>query len=225
MSFVVYQLGLTEYGQAYDLQKRLRHMRLEGGIKDTLLILEHPPAITIGKFGRFENVLASQKQLEAAGISLFFTDRGGDVTYHGPGQLVGYPIIDLRERGIFVRKYIYTLEEVIIRVLESFSITANRAKGSTGVWVKDEAVAAIGLSIKHWVSMHGFAINVNNSLDNFSLIKPCGFSGRMVASISQLLKRYIPMEAVIEKLIVCFSEVFDTDIELRSESDLVKGFS
>ena len=221
MPCVVYQLGLVEYNQAYHLQKRLLQLRLEGEIKDTLLLLEHPPTITVGKFGRFENVLASRKQLEAAGISLYFTDRGGDVTYHGFGQLVGYPIIGLRERGISIRQYINDLEEVIIRVLGGFFINANRNQDHAGVWVKDEVVAAIGLSIKKWVSMHGFALNVNTNLNNFSLIKPCGFSDKKVTSISQLLARYVPMDVVTDKLLACFSEVFKTDIELKSGSELV----
>ncbi len=221
MPCIVYQLGVTEYSQAYNIQRRLLHLRLEGNITDTLLLLEHPPTITIGKFGSFENVLVSRSRLEEAGISLFFTDRGGDVTYHGFGQLVGYPIINLRERDMDIRQYIHALEEVIIRLLGCFAIVADRYNGHAGVWVRDEAIAAIGLSIRRWVSMHGFAINVNNDLGNFSLVKPCGFSDRKVTSISRLLDRCIPMEVVTEKLPDSFSEVFGADMEIRSYSDLL----
>lgn len=223
MQCLVYRLGQIEYSQAYNLQKRLLRLRTEGEITDTLLLMEHPPTITIGKFGKPENILASWKQLAAAGICLFLTDRGGDTTYHGPGQLVAYPIINLRQSGMSIRQYIHNLEEVIIRVLDSFVIAADRDKGYTGVWVKDEAVAAIGLSVKRWVSMHGLALNVNTNLNHFSLIKPCGFTDRRVTSISRLLNRYVPMNIVIDELLACFSEVFNADIELRSYTDLVRS--
>jgi len=225
MMCVVYQIGLTEYSRAYNLQKKLLRMRMEGEITDTLLLLEHPPTITIGRFGKYENILASREQLETDGISLFFTDRGGDVTYHGPGQLVAYPIINLRQIGRNIHQYIHALEEVIIRVLNSFSIVAERDQSYTGVLVKNEAVAAIGLSIKRWVSMHGFALNVNTNLEHFSLINPCGFSDKKVTSISRLLAQNVSMDVITEKLLACFSEVFETDIELRSASDLVRCFS
>jgi lipoyl(octanoyl) transferase len=222
MLLTVHHLGITEYSHAFYLQRRLLHLILEGKISDTLLLLEHPPTITIGKFGRFENVLASHEQLDAAGISLFFTDRGGNVTYHGLGQLVVYPIINLGQRDMGIRQYIYALEEVIIRLLGSFSIAAGRRNGHVGVWVKDEAVAAIGLNVKHWVTMHGFAINVNNNLNHFSLIKPCGYSDRKVTSISKLLERHVQIDEVIIKLLEYFSVVFEIDIEIRSDLDLVR---
>ena len=199
------------------MQRTLVHCRLGGEITDTLLLLEHPPTLTIGKSGKFENILASQAQLDGQGISLFFTDRGGDVTYHGPGQLVGYPIIDLRERGRDIHQYIHDLEEVIIRLLNSFSISACIDGGHAGVWVKEKQVAAIGLSIKRWVTMHGFALNVNPNLEHFSLINPCGFSNRRATSISQLLACDVPTEVVIERLLVNFSEVFNTKVELKKD--------
>ena len=225
MQCLVYRLGQTEYNQAYNLQKSLLSLRIEGEITDTLLLLEHPPTITIGKFGKSENILASRRQLAAAGICLFFTDRGGDTTYHGPGQLVAYPIINLRQSGMSIRQYIHNLEELIIRVLGGFDIAADRDNGYTGVWVKDEAIAAIGLSVKRWVSMHGLSLNVNTNLNHFSLIRPCGFTDRKVTSISHLLNRHVPMNVVTEQLLACFSEVFNADIELRSETDLVRSLS
>jgi len=214
MPCITYQLGLIEYSEANNLQRKLLHQRLDGKISDILLLLEHPPTITIGKSGKLENILASQEQLSKEGIAVFFTDRGGDVTYHGPGQLVGYPIIDLRRRGKDVHKYVRDLEEVILRTLRSFSISACRDINHAGVWVKEDEVAAIGLIIKRWVSMHGFALNINPNLEHFSLINPCGFSNRRATSMSKLLGQEVSMEEVIERLVAHFSTVFDTPMEL-----------
>ena len=212
--------GLIEYRQAHHLQTALVRRRIDGEIGDTLLLLEHPPTITIGRFGRLENIVASREQLEVEGISLVFSDRGGDVTYHGPGQLVGYPIIDLRQHGKDVHRYIHDLEEVLIRVLGSFGISASRDLSHPGVWVESEEVAAIGLKIKRWVSMHGFALNVRPNLEHFSLINPCGFADRRATSISRLLGHGVPMEVVIERLLSSFSEVFDIRLE---RSDISVG--
>jgi len=221
MLCIVYQLGLITYSEAYHLQRQLLYQRVNNEIADTLLLLEHPPTITIGKSGKLENVLASQAQLAEAGVSLFFVDRGGDVTYHGPGQLVAYPIIDLRQRGRDVHQYLRDLEEVIIRTLSDFSITACRDSSHAGVWVRDEEIAAIGLRVSKWVSMHGFALNVNIDLEQFSLINPCGFSDRKAASISSLLSQDVSIEAVTKKLLVRFSEVFNAQME--PGSDILAG--
>ena len=223
MLCAVYQLGLIEYGDAYHLQKDLFQERLDGQITDTLLLLEHTPTITIGKSGKLENILVSPEQLTEDGVSLFFVDRGGDVTYHGPGQLVAYPIIDLRERGRDVHQYVHDLEEVVIRTLNDFGIEGCRDVTHAGVWVNGEEVAAIGLSIRRWISMHGFAINVNPELNHFSLINPCGFSDRRATSIANLVSRDVPMEAVIERLLAHFSEIFDACMEL--EPDMLVGAS
>ena len=221
MLCVVYRLGLVGYREAYHLQRKLLRQRFDGEIKDTILLLEHPPTITIGKSGKLENVLVSPAQLAREGISLFFTDRGGDVTYHGPGQLVAYPIIDLRNRGRDVHKYVHDLEEVVIRTLNDFSIEAHRDESHAGVWVKEEEIAAIGLSIKRWITMHGIALNVNPNLAHFSLINPCGFSDRRATSISRLLSQDIPMEEVMQRLIARFADVFNVRIEW--ESDILVG--
>lgn len=215
MIHAVHLLGLTEYTEAYHLQRRLVCQRLEDQVSDTLLLLEHPPTITVGKSGKIENLLVSPEQLAREGISLFFTDRGGDVTYHGPGQLVAYPIIDLRNRGKDIHKYVRDLEEVIIRALSDFSITGHRDTAYVGVWVGVEKIAAIGISIKRWITMHGFALNVRPNLEHFSLINPCGILDRRVTSISKVLSQDVKMEAVIEKVIYYFSQVFATCIELE----------
>ena len=213
---VMYQLGLVEYGEAYRLQKRLHRQRLNGAISDTLLLLEHPPTVTIGRSGSLDNVLVSEEQLTQEGISLFFISRGGDVTFHGPGQLVGYPILDLSERGEDINRYVQDLEEVLIRTLKDFSIYATRDNSHAGVWVGKEEVAAIGLSIRRWVTMHGFALNVYPNLTHFSLINPCGFSNRKATSMSQLLGRKLHMEEVNKCLVTNFSDVFGMTMEMGS---------
>lgn len=213
---VVYQLGLIDYGEAYQLQRRLHHQRLEGEISDVLLVLEHPPTLTIGRSGSLDNILVSREQLTREGITLFFIGRGGDVTYHGPGQLVGYPIIDLGERKKDIHCYVHDLEEVLIRTLEDFSISATRDEGHAGVWVGREEVAAIGLSIRRWVTMHGFALNVNPNLNHFSLINPCGLPDRKATSMSQLLGRKVHMEEVNKRLVTNFSDFFGMTMEMGS---------
>jgi len=218
MQYVVYHLGLIGFTEAYHLQRKLLRQRFDGEIMDTILLLEHLPVITIGKSGKLENVLASQAQLASEGITLFFTDRGGDVTYHGLGQLVAYPIIDLRNRGKDIHQYVHDLEEVVVRTLDDFSIKACRDESHAGVWVNGEEVAAIGLSIKRWITMHGIALNVNPNLEHFSLINPCGFSDRKATSMTELLARDISMEEVTSRLIDNFTEVFDVQIEFGSDT-------
>jgi lipoate-protein ligase B len=209
MMCVVLKLGLIEYQEAYDLQRSLHWQRVEGKIPDVLLLLEHPPTITIGKSGTLTHVLVSKERLVREGMSLFFTDRGGDVTCHGPGQLVGYPILDLKQRGKDLRSYVKKLEEVLLRTLRDFSIYGDRDERHPGVWVKEEEIAAIGLSLRKWVSMHGFALNINIDLEHFSFINPCGFSDRRATSMSKILGGLVPMRDVANRLISNFREVFD----------------
>jgi len=207
----VWRLGVVEYGAAYKLQKRLHQERVEGEIGDTLLLLEHPPTITLGKAGSIENILVPRETLHRMGISLYFVDRGGDVTYHGPGQLVGYPILDLSSRGGDLKRYVRDLEEVLIRTLEDFSIEAGRDPRHAGVWIDQKKIASIGLSIREWVTMHGFALNVCSNLEGFSLIHPCGFKDRKAASMQELLGFQPSMDQVTERLLGHFSEVFDPE--------------
>lgn len=217
MLCTVYHLGVVEYNEAYQLQQRLLYSRLDGKIKDTLLLLQHPPVVTIGKSGKLENIIVSPAELVKQGISLVFADRGGDVTYHGLGQLVAYPIIDLRERGKDIHRYVHDLEEVIIRTVSDFSIDAGRDDGHAGVWVKNEELASIGIRIRKWITMHGLALNIRPRLEHFSLINPCGFRNRKATSISKLLSKDIPMETVIQRLITHFSEVFSARMERGSD--------
>ena len=205
----VWDLGLIEYSKAWELQRKLHRQRIEGRISDILLLLEHPPTITVGKSGTIDNVLISREQLTQEGISLFFIDRGGDVTYHGPGQIVGYPILDLRKRGKDLHFYVHSLEEVILRTLRDFSVDASRDESHPGVWVDGKEIAAIGLIVRRWVSMHGFALNINTNLDHFTFINPCGFSDRRATSMSKLLGIEMPMGQVKERLAFHFCDVFD----------------
>jgi lipoate-protein ligase B len=204
----IWDLGIVEYRKAWELQRRLHHHRVEGKIPDLLLLLEHPPTITIGRSGSLENVLISRKQIVQAGIPLFFIDRGGDVTYHGLGQLVGYPILDLREQGRDLHLYVRNLEEVIRRTLRDFSIEAHLDERHPGVWVKGEEIGAIGLSVKKWVSMHGFALNVNTDLDHFAFINPCGFSDKRATSMSEVIGRNISTAEVADPLKSHFCDIF-----------------
>jgi len=209
---VVLELGLIEYQEAYYLQRNLHRQRVEGKISDVLLLLEHLPTITIGKSGTLDNVLVSRERLAQEGMSLFFTDRGGDVTYHGPGQLVAYPIVDLRQRGKDLHCYVEKLEEVILRTLMDFSIDGDRDECHPGVWVNEEEIAAIGLSLRKWVSMHGLALNINIDLEHFSFIHPCGFSDRRATSMSKILGSHVPMREAANSLISHFCEVFNLSL-------------
>jgi lipoate-protein ligase B len=205
----VRRLGVMEYGAAYQLQKKHHQQRVAGEVEDTLLLLEHPPTITVGKAGSTENILVPPERLDQMGISLYFVDRGGDVTYHGPGQLVGYPILDLSSRGGDLKRYVRDLEEVLIRTLDDFSIKAGRDPRHVGVWVGQKKIASIGLSIRDWVTMHGFALNVSTNLEGFSLIHACGVKDRKTVSMKGLLASQPSMEQLTVRLLQHFSEVFD----------------
>ncbi len=222
MQCALYWLGQVEYREAYNIQKKLWSQKLNGQTADAMLLLSHPPTVTIGKSGKLDNLLLAREGLAREGISLFFTDRGGDITYHGPGQLVAYPVIDLRNRGKDVHRYIRDLEEVLIRTLADLTIEARRDDKHVGVWVGNDKIAAIGVRISRWVTTHGLALNVNTDLEHFSYINPCGILERGVTSISRVLSRNVPMDVVANGLVRHFSEVFDTEVEWRSP-DLLRS--
>ncbi len=192
--------GLVPYGEAWDLQYRLHSLRREGKIEDTLLLLEHPHTYTLGKTADRANLIGSDQYLEENGIKVFEIDRGGDITYHGPGQLVGYPIIDLQKWKPDSHLYLRTLEEMMIDVLADYGITAGRKDGFTGVWISEEKIAAIGIKISRWVTMHGFAFNINTDLNLFSGIIPCGIKDKEVTSLSKILGREIDMDEIKSKI-------------------------
>lgn len=199
-----------EYGAALELQRNLVGRRQQGAVPDHLLLLEHPHVITLGRNGHAENLLASQDLLRRAGISFFPTDRGGDVTYHGPGQLVGYPILDLREWKRDVGAYVRAIEQVIIDTLAGYGIAAGRIPKLTGVWVEERKIAAIGVHLSRWVTSHGFALNVTTDLSYFQYIVPCGLT-KPVTSMAQLGAR-ATREEVARSLAEHFGRVFDCEM-------------
>ncbi len=202
----VFRLGVIDYEDALRLQNRLAEARREEKIGDVLLILQHPPVITMGKSGKVQNVLDPQR-LQEKQIKIIFTDRGGDVTYHGPGQLVVYPILSLRLHGLSVPGYVWNLEEMVIRLLARYDIPAGRIEKLRGVWVRNEKIAALGVHLSNWVSKHGLALNVNTDLDPFNLINPCG-TGRRATSMAGILGRELPMEEIESLMLQSFGEVF-----------------
>jgi lipoyl(octanoyl) transferase len=216
----IQQLGRIDYASALELQRQLVAERKQGSICDQLLLLEHPHVITMGRNGHRENVLAREDVLERAGIAYHPTDRGGDVTYHGPGQLVGYPILDLRDWKRDVGAYVRAVEQVIVDTLADYGIAAGRIPKLTGVWVDGCKIAAIGVHISRWVTSHGFALNVATDLSYFQYIVPCGLT-RPVTSMAQLGVR-ATLPEVSERLAGHFEEVFDVGqvpgLACRSES-------
>ena len=206
----VRRLGVISYADGLELQKQLVEQRKRGEIPDQLLLLEHPPVITLGVKTRNDrsHVIATDETLTAEGVEVFETGRGGDVTYHGPGQLVGYPILDLKPDRCDVHRYVRDLEEVMIQAAASFGVTARRIEGLTGAWVGEEKLAAIGVRIARWITSHGFAFNVNTTLQHFDLIVPCGISDKGVTSLEKLLERKVPMAEVEDAIQNSFKTVF-----------------
>ena len=212
-------LGRIAYGAALELQQQLSAERKQGVIPDQLLLLEHGHVVTLGRNGHMENLLASEEVLERAGISFYATDRGGDVTYHGPGQLVGYPILDLRDWKRDVGAYVRGVEQAIIDTLAEFGIAGERIPKLTGVWVEGRKIAAIGVHISRWVTSHGFALNVSTDLSYFQYIVPCGLT-KPVTSMAQLGVR-ASVEETGEILAGHFGRIFEC--EMLPEAALAGG--
>lgn len=206
------RLHRVTYENGMRMQESLVERRQKDEIPDQLLLLEHPPVITMGRSGSMGNVLASRELLESEGVRFFETTRGGDVTYHGPGQIVGYPIIHLGEGNRDVRKYVTNIEEVLIRTVADFGVTAARWEGRRGVWVGNEKIAAIGVRVARWVTSHGFALNVSTNLRHFDLITPCGIREGGVTSLERLTRRTIPLDDVQNSIVRHFAEVFRREI-------------
>lgn len=214
-------LGLTSYGDVWALQKRMFDLRCTGEIGDMLLLNEHRHVYTLGKSGNENHLLASDVSLQDSHSEVFHIDRGGDVTYHGQGQIVGYPIIKLDDYYADLHRYLRDLEEVIIRVLADFNIMAGRDQGSTGVWVGSEKIAAIGVKVSRWVTMHGFALNVNTDLSYFDKIIPCGIFDKGVTSMQILLNREIMLTDVCKSLQRHFGDVFGVRVMNCSLDDIM----
>jgi lipoyl(octanoyl) transferase len=202
-------IGLIDYKEAWDLQKSIFDLRYNKKVSDFILLLEHPHTYTLGKVADKHNLVGSDEYLSKNHISVYDIDRGGDITYHGPGQIVGYPIISLTEWQQDTHKYLRELEEVIIKVCAEYGITGGREPKYTGVWIEDRKIAAIGIKVSRWITMHGFAFNVNTDLSLFNGIIPCGITDKAVTSLKKELNREINTDEVKDKLIKSFSDVYD----------------
>ncbi|HKQ04667.1 MAG TPA: lipoyl(octanoyl) transferase LipB [Blastocatellia bacterium] len=211
-------LGRTSYADGLRLQEGAVEGLRAGAGNEQLLLLEHPHVFTLGRGADAANILADEQQLAAHAIEVHETGRGGDVTYHGPGQLVGYPIINLKPDRCDVHRYVRDIEEVLIRTVGEYGVKGERINGLTGVWVGDEKVAAIGVRIARWVTSHGFALNVNTDLRYFQMIVPCGITDKGVTSLSRLVGRELDLREVAGVATRHFSEVFDRDIAGEQES-------
>ncbi|HEX5410424.1 MAG TPA: lipoyl(octanoyl) transferase LipB [Terriglobia bacterium] len=205
--------GVLDYAEGLHLQHERVLARKAGDIADTLLLLEHPPVYTLGRNANRKNILFSREHLRHLSAGVYETDRGGDVTFHGPGQLVGYPILDLTQHRRDIAWYMHSLEEVFIRVAGEFGINAGRIEGARGVWVGNDKLVAMGVHVSRWVTSHGFAFNVNTDLRFFDWIVPCGLEGKGVTSLQKLLGRPVSMDRVIELVIRQFGAVFGSDIK------------
>jgi lipoyl(octanoyl) transferase len=230
-SCYIVDVGLIGYAEAWELQKRLVAARKIGAMQDVLLLCEHPHVITLGRNGKREHLLASEQVLRQKGVEFHASDRGGDITYHGPGQLVGYPILNLGAIRKDVVWYVRMLEEVMIRATAEFGIHAERVTGKTGIWVRDngdsnlpgiteEKLGAIGVHISRWVTSHGFAYNVSTDLRYFDLIVPCGISGRKATSLEKILERAVARKETVQPVVRNFGEVFELEMCETSRDDL-----
>jgi len=215
----ILNLGRTSYQNCWDLQKRYVIDRANRKIPDTLFLTEHEPVITLGRGTDRNNLLAGEKLLKQKGVELFEIERGGDITFHGPGQLVAYPIVDLTARKRDMHKYLRDLENTAIITLGKFGLEASTKEGLTGVWVNDSKVAAIGVGVSRWITYHGLALNVNTDLEYFRLINPCGITEYPVGSMSGIMNRPVDFTEVTTAFIDNFVEYFG----YTSRNDLTRG--
>lgn len=213
--------GLTGYPEGLSLQRRLMALRQENRIPDVLLLLEHPPVLTLGKNADDSHILFSPEVLAAQGIDIYHTERGGNVTYHGPGQIVGYPIIHLRENNLGVKEYVALLEQLFLDLLaREYGLVAYRDPEHRGVWIGNDKITAIGVAVKRWVTMHGFAFNVNTNLAHFKFINPCGIIGKGVTSLQVLVGRPLDLAEVRRQVMEYFCVAFKKKPEILSPEEL-----
>lgn len=220
------ELGTEEYGKILTLQQELNQARRNGTIPDIVIFLEHHPCFTVGSRGGFNHILVSKPFLDEQGIRVYETDRGGDITYHGPGQLVCYPILDLTGFERDVHLYAHRMEETLIRTLKTFGITAGRKKEYPGVWVESAKIAAEGIAVQHWVTMHGVALNICPDLNHFSFIIPCGISALGVTSMEKILGHQVDLAQVRKEMRHQLSEVMDLDLKdvtLKQVKEMLEG--
>lgn len=204
-------LGLIDYQECWNLQKEIFNLRYKNEISDVLFLLEHPHTYTLGKIADKNHLIGSKQYLAENKISVYDIDRGGDITYHGPGQIVGYPIINLNEWEKDTHKYLRALEEVLIKVCNEFGLNATRNSNYTGVWIENKKIAAIGIKISRWITMHGFAFNVNTDLSLFQGIIPCGITDKEVTSLQKELGKKLDLNQIKEMIFKKFIQVFNYD--------------
>ncbi|KPK63871.1 hypothetical protein AMJ83_05335 [candidate division WOR_3 bacterium SM23_42] len=209
----VLNLGRRDYKEVWDLQKSIHHERVDNRIPNTLILVEHDPVITLGKSGRQDNVLFPVVSLESRGLKYYKIERGGDVTFHGPGQLVGYPIFNVKEGLTGIKPFIERIEDAIIETVSDFGINAYKREKFIGVWTEKGKICSIGIAVKRWVSFHGFALNVNTDLKYFDLIVPCGLKNVEMTSMQQILGKQLSMDKVLETTIERFSSIFHEGIQ------------
>ncbi len=213
-------LGICDFNQTLIIQKQLHERRINNNIPDTLIFVEHPPVITFGKSGNNRNLLAPIEKLKKQRIAIYHIERGGDVTFHGPGQLVGYPIFHIKESFAGIKPMIEKLQSAIIMMLRDFGIYAQVKSKFIGVWVGDDKIASIGIAVKKWVSFHGFALNVNTDLSYFDLIIPCGLKAIKMTSMAKILKQKIPLTEVKNRLILNLEKVWQKKFQRKSLAEL-----
>jgi lipoyl(octanoyl) transferase len=226
----IVDLGLVGYAEAWELQKRLVTVRKANLIEDVLLLCDHPHVITLGRNGRREHLLASEQVLRQKNVEFHTSDRGGDITYHGPGQIVGYPILNLGAIRRDVGWYMRSLEEIMIRASAEFGIAAERVAGKTGIWIRasqnengmEEKLGAIGVHLSRWVTSHGFAYNVATDLRYFDLIVPCGIAGRKATSLEKLLNRAVKRQEAFEPLVRNFADIFEFERREMTLAELLE---
>ncbi|MDP3791380.1 MAG: lipoyl(octanoyl) transferase LipB [Candidatus Omnitrophota bacterium] len=216
---MILDLGIIDYTEALKMQRELVSKLRLGEISDSVMVVEHPSVFTIGRSGSRKNLLAKEDELAAKGIKVIDVDRGGDITFHSPGQLVVYPIIDLRKRIKDLHRYLRDMEEVAINFLQKYGVKGIRIDGATGVWVSDKKIASIGISAKDWVTCHGLSININNDTAFFSMINPCGIKGLKITSLKELLRQEVPLSSAKRILLDEFGKVFGID-EARTGYEL-----
>lgn len=214
----VENLGRRPYGEVLELQRAIAAERIAGGRPDTLLLVEHDPVVTLGRSTKREHLLLSEKALAERGVELFDIERGGDVTFHGPGQLVGYPIFDLQQHRQDLHWYLRQVEQALIDALATYDIVGGRVEKYTGVWVENRKIASIGVHARSWVTWHGFALNVSTDLSYFDMMVPCGIPQVTMTSISRELARVVSLEEVADSVTSAFTSVFDFSCVVPSSS-------
>lgn len=221
----VRRLGRVPYKAAWDLQKQLVEQRRQGEIPDTLLLLEHEPVITLGRDASLDSVLHNEATLAAVGVALVQSDRGGDATYHGPGQIVAYPILDLKPDWQDIPKFVRAIEQTMIDTVADYGLVGDRAKGEPGVWLAaseqapERKIGAVGARISRWITHHGFALNVNTHMDHFQLIIPCGIRDKGVTSLKQELGREVPLDEVMDRVAEHLARRFDRRLVDEARKD------